>query len=122
MYLLFILLTRGLALQLVYAGKYSDTAWLLPYLALMPVIAGLSSGWLLALRILEKTSLVFLADLVGAILTLTLGVFLVTKLGLAGAVIGMVLSSSSRIVILPFLWAKANKTQRGIEPHTAHFL
>ncbi len=115
LYLLVITPLREILFQLLYGGKYIETSWLLPYLALLPVIAGLTSGWLVGLRILKRTSLVFIVDIIGATLTLTVGVILVNALGLTGAVIGMVLSSASRIVVLPSLWAKAMETQREID-------
>jgi O-antigen/teichoic acid export membrane protein len=102
---LILILPTGRALvQILYKGKYLENAWLLPYIALVPVTVGLTSGWLVGLRILEKTSFVFLADIVGAVLTLTVGVAMVRSMGLTGAVIGIVVGSASRVIVLPLLW------------------
>jgi O-antigen/teichoic acid export membrane protein len=98
----------------MYKGKYVETAHLLPYLAIVPFIFALTSGWLTGLRILGKNLYVFFTDSLGAALTLTLGVFFVHSMGLTGAVIGIVLGMSGRLIVLPWLWASATNSNRHI--------
>jgi O-antigen/teichoic acid export membrane protein len=100
--------------NLVYSGKYMEFARFLPVLALTPVISALTSGWLTGLKILEATSLVFLVDVLGAFLTLTLGIALLLNFGLAGVVVGTAISGASRILIIPWLWKKGTKDR---SPH-----
>lgn len=87
-----------------YKGKYSETSWLLPYLCLWPVIAALSSGWLMGLRILEKTAVFVWIDALGAILSVTIGLALVSKFGIKGAVATALLSYGCRLLIIPKLY------------------
>lgn len=106
-YWVFLIVAQDSLLELFYADRYRTYAWLLPLLGAIPVLISLTSGWLTAIRIMEKTSLIFTADLIGAVSTITLGIFLTMRLGIAGTAIGLIASAGGRLFVLPWLWSRA---------------
>lgn len=86
--------------------NYREVGELLPLIALLPVIDGLSSPWMLALRVRGRTGKVLFVDALGATVTLTIGVLLTRAWGLQGAVLGMVLSMACRIPVLAWIWLR----------------
>jgi O-antigen/teichoic acid export membrane protein len=91
-------------IKIIYGNKFLDIASLLPFYCLLPVIYSVTSGWLTGLRVLEKTNAIFAIDAIGAFSTLTFGVLLVYKYGISGAIAGTIISSSSRMILLPKIW------------------
>jgi O-antigen/teichoic acid export membrane protein len=84
----------------VYAGKFDGLAPLLYVLALSPIFTGIGGTLVNALNAVEQPKLVFFACLTSGIATFLLGAPLVTRLGLLGAVFGMLASGGSYIAAL----------------------
>jgi O-antigen/teichoic acid export membrane protein len=82
-------------LHVLYAGKFDDLATLLFTLALLPVVMGIGHAMNDALKALEKPRLVFFAYLCSGAATFLVGIPLVTRSGLRGAVYGMLLSGAT---------------------------
>ena len=108
-YFLLILVLGVDFVRVIYNEKYITTSWILPYLASVPIVAGLTSGWMTALRIMEKTSLVMIVDVIGASFTVTAGIILIYRFGILGAAIGIVFSTACRIPALVFIWRKIDR-------------
>ena len=111
-YLLIMTIFGDEIVQVIYNEKFADTSWVLPFLAFVPVVGGLTTGWMTAIRIMGKTSLVMMVDLFGAVFTLTAGIVLINILGLLGAVIGIVFSSAARLPVMLFVWRVAVRQDR----------
>jgi O-antigen/teichoic acid export membrane protein len=92
------LFIRGLGkpiTHLLYGGRYDDAATLLPLLVLVPLVMGAGHTMNAALKAAESPKLVFWAYLAGGAATFLVGVPLVARFGLRGAVYGMLCSGAS---------------------------
>jgi O-antigen/teichoic acid export membrane protein len=103
-YLIVMWVTAMPLFNLIYANKYASQSWLAPYYCIWPVVPAVTTGLLIGLRVLEKNIEIFKVDLLGAILTVTLGIWLVRQYGIAGAVGGIIMSTCGRIIVLPVIW------------------
>jgi O-antigen/teichoic acid export membrane protein len=83
------------AMHLVYAGKFDDVASLLGTLAMLPVVMGIGNTMNAALKAIEKPQGVFYAYVTSGAATFLIGIPLVTRLGLRGAVYGMLASAGA---------------------------
>ncbi|MGA3196206.1 MAG: polysaccharide biosynthesis C-terminal domain-containing protein [Terriglobales bacterium] len=81
-------------LHLLYGGKFDDAAPLLRWYVLLPVVMGLGHAANAALKATEKPKAVFHAYLASGAITFVLGVPLVMRWGVRGAVFGMLLSAA----------------------------
>jgi O-antigen/teichoic acid export membrane protein len=81
--------------HLLYAGRYDDVASLLALLALQPLLFGIGNTMNAALKAAEAPKIVFWAYLASGAATFFLGVPLIVRWGLRGAVFGMLLSGVS---------------------------
>lgn len=81
-------------LHLLYGDKFDDAAPLLCWYALLPVVMGLGHAANAALKATEKPKAVFHAYLASGAITFVLGVPLVMRWGVRGAVFGMLLSAA----------------------------
>jgi O-antigen/teichoic acid export membrane protein len=81
-------------LHLLYGGKFDDAAGLLRWYALLPVVMGLGHAANAALKATERSKAVFHAYLASGATTFLLGIPLVGRWGLRGAVFGMLLSAA----------------------------
>jgi O-antigen/teichoic acid export membrane protein len=88
------------ALHVVYAGRFDDVASLLGALALLPVVMGVGNTMNAALKSIEKPQAVFYAYVTSGAATFLIGVPLVIRLGLRGAVYGMLVSGGAYTVAL----------------------
>jgi O-antigen/teichoic acid export membrane protein len=79
----------------LYRGAYSDTTSLVPAMALLPLVAACMAVLGSALRVLERPQLVFRAYVISVAATVTIGIPLVARWGVKGAVAGLVLSSAT---------------------------
>lgn len=86
--------------HVLYGGRYDDAAPLLTWMLLVPVVMGIGHTMNAALKAAESPRLVFWAYAVSAGVTFIAGVPLVVRLGLRGAVYGMLLSGSSYTVAM----------------------
>lgn len=95
---LFALLIRILgktAMHVLYAGKFDGLASLLFVMALLPAAMGIGNTLNNALKAAEKPRFVFYAYLSSGAATFLVGIPLVIRLGLRGAVYGMLLSAAT---------------------------
>jgi O-antigen/teichoic acid export membrane protein len=86
--------------HLLYGGRYDDMAPLLTILVLLPVVMGVGHTMNAVLKAAECPRLVFWAYVASGTVTFVVGVPLVARLGLRGAVYGMLLSGASYTVAL----------------------
>jgi O-antigen/teichoic acid export membrane protein len=81
--------------RILFGGKYTSSAWLMPVLGLAPVFTGMASGLAHALRALRKAKYELLAYIPAAVTSLALALTLMPRWGLSGAAISMVAGSAS---------------------------
>jgi len=89
-----------LAMHVLYAGKFDGAAPLLYMLAVFPTLTGLAGTLVNALNAVEKPRLVFHACVWSSSATFLLGIPLVLRMGLRGAVFGMLLSGGAYVAAL----------------------
>jgi O-antigen/teichoic acid export membrane protein len=77
--------------QMFFAGKYASYAWLMPVLALVPVMSAISIGYSMALRASRKPQFDLLANIIAAPVALLSALWFIRRWGLAGAASSMVL-------------------------------
>lgn len=96
LYALLLSMFRLPALQLVYVGKYNQYA-AVPMLltALLPLALCCAEPFEAGLRALERPDLMFRSNVVGALVCLACGVPMAARLGVSGALAGMLLSRSA---------------------------
>ena len=92
--------------RILFAGKYAPYAWLMPILALVPVLNGFATGYSVALRASQKPQCDLIANLVAAPVGLISAVLLMRFWGLAGAAASMVLGflALSATTFVCFRW------------------
>jgi O-antigen/teichoic acid export membrane protein len=93
----------------LYHGAYKETAPLVPIVALLPLVAGCMAVLGSALRVLERPQDVFRAYVISVIATVAIGIPLVARWGLPGAVAGVLISSAVTAAasgVYLFLWHK----------------
>lgn len=96
----FIRVFGRLLTHVLYGGRYDDAAPLLPLLVLLPVVMGLGHTMNAALKAVESPKLVFWAYVCSGAVTFVIGTPLVIRLGLRGAVYGMLSSGVSYAAVL----------------------
>lgn len=82
-------------LHIVYGGKFDSVSSLLRWYALLPVVMAFGNASNAALKAIERPHAVFYAYLTSCAATFILGVPLVIRFGLRGAIYGTLLSSAS---------------------------
>jgi len=88
----FLALLAGRAEHMLFGGKYSAYAWLMPVLALIPVCSGFSMGYSMAMRASQKPHFDLLANAVAAPVGVGSAICFMHWWGLAGAAASMVFS------------------------------
>lgn len=86
--------------ELLYAGKYAEGQRFLLQIGLISVLVAVKSAWSMSLKIREKTALVSFVDVLGSVFTVTIGIGLVSRYGLGGAVSGLVVSGITSLITL----------------------
>jgi O-antigen/teichoic acid export membrane protein len=76
----------------LYGGKYVTNVWLMPLLALIPVVNGLTMGFDMALRASQKPRFDLISNLFAAPIAILSAFFFIRMWGLAGAAVSMLLS------------------------------
>lgn len=107
LFALFVRLAGTAVLHLLYAGKFDGLAPLLYLLALLPLLMGIGNTINDALKAALKPKLVFYAYLASGAVTFVVGVPLVIRYGLLGAVMGLLSSAAAYTcaLIAGFLYA-----------------
>jgi O-antigen/teichoic acid export membrane protein len=90
----------GRIMAILYAGRYTDFAYLLMLAAAPVVVLAASQGSAIALQAMQAPAEVFLAYSVSAALTILAGVALARYWGLAGALIGILTSSLGFCIVV----------------------
>jgi O-antigen/teichoic acid export membrane protein len=88
--------------SLLYGGRFSTSAWLIPILALVPVCTGFTTGFSIAVRAYQRPRLDLLTNAIAAPVGLVTAVVLIKVWGLAGA--GLSLVAGSAAYGIAFLW------------------
>jgi O-antigen/teichoic acid export membrane protein len=97
-YWIVLLLFKAPAFRLLYSGRYTEVAYLLPIIALACLFSSAFFGPANALRILNSPGLVFAAVSVSSCVALAVGVPISLVLGVKGAVWSMALSEALAFV------------------------
>ena len=79
----------------LYAGRFDNVAPLLAVLAFLPVVLGIGNTINAALKAMEKPQAVFYAYVASGGATFLIGLPLILRLGIGGAVYGMLFSSAA---------------------------
>lgn len=108
LYLIVLFVAGSWLIHFLYDGKYDKLAWMLPLLGIGPLFSAVTTSWSGGLRIAGRRWAVVVVDVVGAFLTLTVGVFMIRHYGLVGAVAGILLSGAVRIPVLAVIWKMLN--------------
>ncbi len=104
-------------LHAVYGGKFDSVAPLLRWYVLLPVAMALGNATNAALKAMEKPRAVFYAYLTSGAATFVLGIPLVIRFGLRGAIYGMLLSAASYTAALAFFFYRCNRPKMaGAQP------
>lgn len=107
-YLIIIVVFSKPIITLLYGpSRYDQLQWLNYYLALFAIIGVIAQGLSLALKALQRPDCVFYSQVGTAIITATIGSFLVWAFGLVGAAIGLNLSAlmGVSILVIRFQWS-----------------
>lgn len=106
----------------IYDGRYAEYASLLWFLGLFPLFAGAAEVLSTALRALRRVDQVFWAAMLSATVTLTVGLGALFLLGVAGAVVWILVAWSTATVALAWFfwsqreaWAIKNEMKRDAE-------
>ena len=86
----------------LYDGRHSEHAYLLWLVGALPIGSGVLSILGAALRALERPEQIFSAHLVATAIALTIGIFLIFKFGVAGALISLLIQICIEILILGY--------------------
>jgi O-antigen/teichoic acid export membrane protein len=112
-----ILLAVGPAVMTwLYNGRYDDLAQLLPIVAVIPLLGVGASVLAPALRALERPDLVFVAYAASTVSSLTVGMVLMVRFGVAGAAGGLVISTAVTTVILGWKLVTTRSRRSGHAP------
>ncbi len=79
----------------LYAGKFDDVSVWLGTLAFLPVIMGIGNSANVSLKSIERPDIVLYAYLISGAATFVIGIPLVMRFGLLGAVYGMLVSAGA---------------------------
>lgn len=99
LYWAIIMIWRGSVLNLLYDGRYTDIANLIPWIALGSILRISATAHAIILRAMQSPWLVFFAYAGSCLVALLVGVPLAWAFGLRGAVISLALSSGVALVI-----------------------
>ena len=93
-YWILLLLFRGTAFRMLYSGRYTEVAYLLPVVALASVAGSAFFGPSIVLRSLEEPRLIFAAVTISSLVSIVVGIPLTRVWGVGGAVWSIVLSET----------------------------
>src|SRR5215472_5584753 len=107
----FLLLFGKPAMHVLYAGRFDDVAALLPALAFLPVVMGVGNTINAALKAMEKPQAVFYAYVASAAATLLIGLPLIQRFAVRGAVFGMLFSAAAYTTALGIALAAYSRAE-----------
>jgi O-antigen/teichoic acid export membrane protein len=88
--------------QLVYGGKYTEFAYLLPLLSLPVLFTAAAEGPAIAVRAMQVPSEIFRAYIAAAIPTVLFGILLTRRWGVVGVAIGLAASALAYCIVLSY--------------------
>jgi len=95
--------------RVMYAGRFSSSAWIIPVLALVPVCTGFTAGFSMALRATQKPHFDLLANAISAPVGLITAIVFIKRWGLGGASFSMIVgfAAYAGVFLVSFLrWRK----------------
>ncbi len=106
--------------RLLFGGKFASDAWLIPLFMLIPLSAGLASGYSMALRAMQRPQFDRLAKRIAAAVSLQTAFLFIPLWGLAGAAISLAsgFAVHAAVVYLCFRHAVANERNTLPTPQT----
>lgn len=108
-YWVIVILLRQPIFRLVYAGRYTGTAKLLPWIAVASIFGSAISGPVIALRAMQSSYSVFIASVASCVISLAVGIPTTRFFGLTGVMPGLVLATVVPFVItVVMLYRKRN--------------
>jgi O-antigen/teichoic acid export membrane protein len=75
--------------RMLFGGKFATSAWLMPWLLVIPIATGFASGYSMALRALQRPRYDALATRIAAIVSVQTAFLFIPLWGLAGAAISL---------------------------------
>lgn len=105
----------GRIMAILYGGRYTDFAYLLPLVAAPVVVLAVSQGSTIAVQAMEAPAEVFLAYSVSGTLTILAGMALARYWGLEGALIGILTSSLGFCIVITWRCRKRLGGELSIE-------
>lgn len=99
----------------LYAGRFDDVAPLLPALALLPVVMGVGNSINAALKAMEKPQAVFYAYVASGAATFLIGLPLILRFAVRGAVLGMVTSAAVYTAMLGIAFFSCSRQERAAQ-------
>jgi O-antigen/teichoic acid export membrane protein len=99
-------LLAGRTEHLLFGGRYAAYAWLMPVLALMPVCAGLSMGYSMAMRSMQKPHFDLIANAAAAPISVVSAILFLHWWALAGAAASMLVSVLTASVVILFCYRR----------------
>jgi O-antigen/teichoic acid export membrane protein len=84
--------------RLLFGGKYSSSAWLIPVLGLAPLFIGICSSFSLALRALRKAQFELISYIIAALVGVVSSLVLMPRWGLNGAALSIVAGTATLAV------------------------
>lgn len=107
-YVIILILFKDVIIRFLYGTDYYFTfLWLFPWLGVVAIVESMSYGLCMGLRALQRPDAIFWAQLAGAMVTISIGIYLVIKLKLLGAVLGT-LFALSLITLLDIYFLRVN--------------
>jgi O-antigen/teichoic acid export membrane protein len=105
-------LLAGRAEHLLFGGKYATYAWLMPVLALVPAANGISIGYLMALRVLQRAQFDLISNLFAAPVAVASAFFLMRLWGLVGAAVSLVFSFAVLSIVTIVFFQRSTRGPR----------
>jgi O-antigen/teichoic acid export membrane protein len=115
-YWVVLLLFQGPAFRLLYSGRYTEVAYLLPVVALASVAGSAFFGPSIVLRSLESPGSVFAAVSVSSCVAVAIGIPLTRAMGLSGAVWSVALSEAMAFMAAVVLVRRKARRSLTAEP------
>jgi O-antigen/teichoic acid export membrane protein len=101
--------------SLLFRGRFSATAWLIPILALVPVCTGFTTGFSVAVRAYQQPRLDLLTNAISAPVGLATAVVLIKIWGLAGAGVSMVAGSAASALAFFWMFVRMGSKEAGVD-------
>ena len=117
-YGLFLMVAGEWLLEILYDNKYDSFSRLLLPLSILPIASAMIAVFGSVIRAFERPDLVFRAYLGTLAVTVTLGLALIYTLGVGGAAIGLLLSSSTTALLMGALMKTSSTGESRLRAHS----